>query len=293
MGNRSEAPKKATNHYIDFDQTVKDVIHQIKTKFPGTLEECQESKFLTNSRTFVESLILLPDKLEQILKTVPSKCKFCDVSLELWKHKTPKSYFLSMGNLKEVTIIVKVCPECRRAFYPSFYENGIIFVHNKFMISLEAILDLSQILQNGGSFVEAVKRKLLLLGQVEGLDKKMLETDLNSNALKLEKIVIAVMSIMLKGSDFDSICCYICGNCPKICCTDGNTKVHLIIRLPNIIVNLLIWFYLYDSVRPSVVRALPLGVAAEQNVHYFWDYFSSFLLSPPHTFLPEGVVLGL
>ena len=161
------------------------------------------------------------------------------------------------------------------------------------MISIETILDLNQVMQSGGGFVEAIKKKISLLGQLEGIPQDALETDVNSIALKLEKIVIAVMSIMLKGSDFDSICCYICGNCPKICCTDGNTKVHLIIRLPNIIVNLLIWFYLYDSVRPSVVRALPLGIAAEQSVHYFWDYFSSFLLSPPHTFLPEGVVLGL
>ena len=41
---------------------------------------------------------------------------------------------------------------------------------------------------------------------------------------------------------------------------------------------------------PSGVRALPLGVAAELSVHYFWDYFS---FSPPHTFLPEGVIVGL
>jgi hypothetical protein len=41
------------------------------------------------------------------------------------------------------------------------------------------------------------------------------------------------------------------------------------------------------------VRALPLGVAAERGVHYFCDYFSFFLfLSLPHTFLPEGAVLG-
>jgi hypothetical protein len=43
---------------------------------------------------------------------------------------------------------------------------------------------------------------------------------------------------------------------------------------------------------PSGVRSLPLGVAAEQSVHYFCDYFSFSFLSPPHTFLPEGVVLG-
>ena len=44
---------------------------------------------------------------------------------------------------------------------------------------------------------------------------------------------------------------------------------------------------------PSEVRAPPLGVAVEQSVHYFGDYFSFFFSSLPHTFLPEGVVLGL
>ena len=43
----------------------------------------------------------------------------------------------------------------------------------------------------------------------------------------------------------------------------------------------------------SGVRALPLGVAAEQSVHYICYYLSVFFFSPPHTFLPEGVVLGL
>ena len=102
---------------------------------------------------------------------------------------------------KEIQIQLKVCPKCKRAFYPSFYENGIMFVHNKFMLTLEAILDLGQILSTGGGFVETVKQKLLLLGQLEGLDIENLERNLN---------------------------CYICGNCPKIVCTDGNTKVHTI-----------------------------------------------------------------
>lgn len=93
------------------------------------------------------------------------------------------------------------------------------------MVTIESILDLSQVLQTGGSFVEAIKKKLVLLGQVEGLCKETLETDLTSNALKLEKAVIAVMSLMIKGSDLDDVVCYICGNCPKIVCTDGNTKV--------------------------------------------------------------------
>ena len=48
----------------------------------------------------------------------------------------------------------------------------------------------------------------------------------------------------------------------------------------------LIWF----RIIPGPRLALPLGIAAEQIVHYFWDYFSS---SVPDNFFPEGVVLGL
>ena len=45
---------------------------------------------------------------------------------------------------------------------------------------------------------------------------------------------------------------------------------------------------------PSEVRALPLGVAAEQSVQYFGIIFHFFLSSFSATyFLPEGVVLGL
>ena len=38
----------------------------------------------------------------------------------------------------------------------------------------------------------------------------------------------------------------------------------------------------------SGVSALPLDVAVERSVHYFWDFFL-FFSSLPHTFLPEGV----
>ena len=194
------------------------------------MKECEESAFVANSRVFVNSLVMMPDKMQQILQTMPNHCKYCDLQLEDWKHKTPKSYFLSMGNLKEIKIQVKVCPKCRRAFYPSFYKNGIIFIHNKFVITIEFILDLSHILQTGGGFVEAIKKKWLLLGKVEGLDKKQIEMDINSNALKLEKIVIAVMTLMMKGSDLDAVTCLICGNSPKICSTDGNTKDSIKVR---------------------------------------------------------------
>ena len=130
-----------------------------------------------------------------------------------------------MGHLKEIVIKVKVCAKCCRVVYPEFYQNGLLFIHNKFLITLESILDLSHLLQTGGSFISAVKKKILLLGQLEGLDKEEIETDLTNNVMKLEKTVLAVMSLLVKDSDLDDVVCGICGVCPKIVCTDGNTKV--------------------------------------------------------------------
>ena len=120
---------------------------------------------------------------------------------------------------------MKICLRCKRAYYPDYYQNGILFIHNKFMVSLEVILEFLHVLQLGGSFIEAIKKKFLLLGQLEGLDRESTERDLTSNSIKLEKTVLAVMSILVNGSDMDNVVCYLCGNCPKIVNTDGNTKV--------------------------------------------------------------------
>jgi hypothetical protein len=120
---------------------------------------------------------------------------------------------------------VRKCPQCKIAYYPDYTPNGILFIHNKFMLSLELVLELSHVLQLGGSFIEAIKKKFLLLGQVEGLEAETLERDLTSNSIKLEKTVIAVVSMLVKGVDMDQAVCYLCGICPKIVSTDGNTKV--------------------------------------------------------------------
>ena len=40
-----------------------------------------------------------------------------------------------------------------------------------------------------------------------------------------------------------------------------------------------------EEIDPSEVRALPLGVAAERSVHYFWDYVSFFF--PGHIILSQ------
>ena len=221
----TEITKREPDHYIDFDLTIKDVICKIEAGFPKNYKECEESDFILNSRKFVNTLLHSPDKLETLLSTLPSVCSYCSLPLEDWKHKNPKSYFITMGHLKQISIKLKVCPTCRRAFYPDFYCHGIIFVHNKIMVAIETILDYNHIMQTGGGFIEAIKKKIGLLGQLEGIPNDVLKPDAVHLALKMDKMVIAVLSIIVKGSDFDDVLCYICGNCPKIVCTDGNTKV--------------------------------------------------------------------
>ena len=219
--------KNETTHYINFELTVKDVIRRIENSFPKTYKECEEGDFLSTSRTFVNSLVNFPDKLSTILNTLPHECSYCSHPLSDWKHKHPKSFFLTMGHLKQININIKVCSKCRRAFYPDFYQNGILFIHNKIMVSIETILDQNQIMQTGGGFIEAIKKKIMLLGQLEGIPIEDIESDAVHLAIKMEKIVIGVLSILVKGSDMDDVLCYICGNCPKIVCTDGNAKVIL------------------------------------------------------------------
>ena len=205
--------------------TIKDVLNRIEKAFPKTYKELEEGNFLSKSRTFVNSLVHQPDKLKALLNNLPSECSYCSHPLDDWRHKHPKSYFMTMGHLKQIDIKLKVCSKCRCAFYPDFYGNGIIFIHNKIMVSIETILDLNHVMQIGGGFIEAVKNKIMLLGKLDGIPEEELKSDAVHLALKMEKISIGVLSSIVKGSDLDNVLCFICGNCPKIVCTDGNTKV--------------------------------------------------------------------
>lgn len=116
-----ETSNKETKHLIDFALTIKDVMQRVKGGFPHSLKDCQESDYMSRSRSFVSSLVVIPEKLEQILKTVPSQCDYCNLPLIDWIHKGAKSYFLSVGHLREINIVVKICSKCKRAYYPDFY----------------------------------------------------------------------------------------------------------------------------------------------------------------------------
>ena len=192
-------PKKKPEHYIDYHLTVQTIMGKIKSKFPSSFKSLRESDFVKNSRSFVDSLLSSPEKLSQVLETLPYMCEFCDIPLENWIHKEAKSFLITLGHIREVKVNVKICKSCRRSYYPDFYENGILFVHNKFMLTIEAILDILNNLKNNGSLIETIKDKLTLLGQLEGLCAEYIKRDITNNSVKLEKVVIGVSNLLGKS----------------------------------------------------------------------------------------------
>lgn len=190
--------KKETKHLIDAQLTVKTLIAKIRQNFPPSFESLIKRDFLTKSRSFVDSILSSEEKLKEVLENIPPNCELCNGLLEVWKHKEPKSFLLALGHMKKVQILVKICPACKLAVYPDLLQMGLIFAHNKFIITIEAILDMLNTLKINGSLIHSIEEKLKLLGRLEGIASDVIETDITNNSLKLEKIVISVSSILGK-----------------------------------------------------------------------------------------------
>ena len=94
--------KKDSKHYIDYRQTIRNVMNKVRQNFPQSYKECEESDFLRNSRTFVDSLILMPEKLQEVLKVVTSICEICQSSLIEWSFKENYLIFISISNFLKI-----------------------------------------------------------------------------------------------------------------------------------------------------------------------------------------------
>ena len=116
------------------------------------------------------------------------------------------------------------CQKCEVTYYPDFCHKGLIFAHNKFLLSIEFIFDILNCLKNSGCVIEYIKDRLLLLAKAEGL-VDIVKKDVANTSVRLEKIVFAIASLLVTEDDFDDVQCWFCGNCPKFVSTDGNTKV--------------------------------------------------------------------
>ena len=75
------------------------------------------------------------------------------------------------------------------------------------MITIDFILDILNTLKNSGSLVQTIQDKLRLLSKLDGVDEGVIETDINNNSIKIEKLVIAVSSLI--GKVMKMHCLYI------------------------------------------------------------------------------------
>ena len=80
-------PHSKPQHKIDHYLTVKTIMSKIQAKFPESFKILREGDFVKKSRTFVDSLLLFPEKLRQVLENVQSNCEFCGDLLKDWNHK--------------------------------------------------------------------------------------------------------------------------------------------------------------------------------------------------------------
>ena len=207
---------KQVEHEIDFKGTVKKVLQRVKHEFPPSYRLLEEGNFLMESKNFVSKLFSSEDDLEE---RIPKQCDSCRVGLEVWKRKMPRSYLISLGAIKKVKIPVKICPLCHCAFYPDLYKNGVIFLHNKVMLSADFLMDLLNVLKAGSGMIETIQLRIRLLGNAAGISTEEISTDITALSIKLEKSAIAFGAIIIDERDLDDVTCYLCGACPKIVST--------------------------------------------------------------------------
>ena len=113
------------------------------------------------------------------------------------------------------------------------YKKGIFPIHNRFLVSIEFLLEFYNTLTSGSSSIDIIKKKLRLLGLCEDISEHV-ENNLVNHATDIEMACIAVLSVLITPDDMDDVTCLICGACPKIVNSDGNAK-DTIIKTKNMI----------------------------------------------------------
>ena len=107
---------------INRELSINEVVSQIKDHFPSMTSI--RSDFLSQSRTFTEKLFRSPNKNQVIKDHTAKYCKFCTETLLLdWPFQAKKAFLFSMGHMATIEVPLKVCPKCRRAFYPGNIPN--------------------------------------------------------------------------------------------------------------------------------------------------------------------------
>lgn len=210
-----EMPVSLAGHQLDYERTVKKVVQKIKENFPSDFRQCEEGTFASDSKSYIDNLIMTSSIEEAIANSVPRVCEDCGQKMILWQFKEPKSYFISLGNIKKVKIPVYTCQDCKCAYYPDLYSKGLIPIHNSLIVSFDLLLDAINSLRLGAPLTETIKYRLKLLGSCSA-DVVSEDLDVHNLSIKLEKFTIAFASILVKTKDLDNVTCYLCGCSPKI-----------------------------------------------------------------------------
>ena len=103
------------------------------------------------------------------------------------------------------------------------YEKGIFPLHHRFLVTAEFLLEFYNTLSLNSSTIEAIKKKLYLLGLCEGISHA-LDKNIVNMCSDLEGLCTAAVALLITPKDLDHVICMICGICPKIVNTDGNAK---------------------------------------------------------------------
>ena len=154
---------------INRDLSINFVIEQIQCNFPSMVS-LQSNELIRRSRKYVEKLTCNTSRNEIIHQHTPKVCKFCKETLLLdWPFKSKKSFLLSMGHIAQIEIPLKVCPTCKRVFYPGkyffFFIKLILYksvVSQVSQVSLKLNYSLIQCPQVGPVFVLTIFQKMFL-----------------------------------------------------------------------------------------------------------------------------------
>ena len=83
----------------------------------------------------MQELFLKDNITEEISKYNLKNCSYClNEELIEWPFPPKSSYILGLLGIREVKITVKVCPTCKRGYYPDLYDKGLIPIHSKFLL---------------------------------------------------------------------------------------------------------------------------------------------------------------
>ena len=103
------------------------------------------------------------------------------------------------------------------------YKKGIFPLHNRFLVTAEFLMEYYNTLSLNSSTIEAIKKKMYLLGLCEGISH-LLDKNIQNLCNDLEGLCTAAIALLVTPTDLDHVICMICGVCPKVINTDGNAK---------------------------------------------------------------------